>query len=47
VKASDRGQVTSQLPQQPCLPRSCTGGHGTVPYEQNTQQSPGFGRSTA
>jgi len=22
-----------------------TGGHGTEPYEQNTQQSPGFGRS--
>jgi len=23
------------------------GGHGTEPYEQNTQQSPGFGRSIA
>jgi hypothetical protein len=23
----------------------CTGGHETEPYEQNTQQSPGFGRS--
>jgi hypothetical protein len=23
------------------------GGHGTEPYEQNTQQSPGFGRSVA
>jgi hypothetical protein len=22
---------------------SCIGGHGTLPYEQNTQQSPGFG----
>lgn len=22
----------------------CTGGHGTVPYEQNTQQSPALGR---
>jgi hypothetical protein len=31
------------------LQQSCCnwiGGHGTVPYEQNTQQSPGFGRST-
>lgn len=26
--------------------RRCTGGHGTDPYEQNTQQSPGRGRST-
>jgi hypothetical protein len=24
---------------------ACTGGHGTVPYEQNTQQSPGSGLS--
>jgi hypothetical protein len=24
-----------------------TGGHGTEPYEQNTQQSPSFGRSLA
>jgi hypothetical protein len=23
------------------------GGHGTDPNEQNTQQSPGFGRSSA
>jgi hypothetical protein len=23
------------------------GGHFTVPYEQNTQQSPGFGRINA
>jgi hypothetical protein len=23
------------------------GGQGTEPYEQNTQQSPGFGRSNA
>ena len=27
-------------------PASCTGGQGTEPYEQNTQQSPAFGRST-
>lgn len=26
-------------------PRDCTGGHGTSPYEQKTQQSPGFGRT--
>ena len=25
----------------------CAGGHGTVPYEQNTQQSPAAGCSTA
>jgi hypothetical protein len=24
---------------------ACIGGHGTEPYEQNTQQLPGFGRS--
>jgi hypothetical protein len=28
------------------VPETCTGGQGTVPYEQNTQQSPGFGRIT-
>ena len=30
-------------------PERCawTGGHGEEPYEQNTQQSPGFGRSLA
>ena len=29
-------------------PRSaCTGGHGVSPWEQNTQQSPGFGFSSA
>jgi hypothetical protein len=32
---------------QPQQPRSCwIGGHFTSPYEQNTQQSPGFGFST-
>jgi hypothetical protein len=25
----------------------CTGGHGTEPYEQNTQQSPSLGRMSA
>jgi hypothetical protein len=24
----------------------CIGGHGTLPYEQKTQQWPGFGRSS-
>ena len=29
-----------------CPERSAwIGGHGTEPYEQNTQQSPGFGRN--
>jgi hypothetical protein len=32
-----------QLEQPRCI---CTGGHLTEPYEQNTQQSPAFGRST-
>jgi len=34
------------LQQQQSLP-SCIGGQGTLPYEQNTQQSPGFGLSSA
>jgi len=33
------------LAQQPRWP--CIGGHFTVAYEQNTQQSPGFGRNSA
>ncbi len=28
------------------LSPACCGGHLTEPYEQNTQQSPAFGRST-
>jgi hypothetical protein len=32
------------VPPEPRRP-AWTGGHGTEPYEQNTQQSPGFGRS--
>jgi hypothetical protein len=31
--------------EQPCC--ICMGGHFTDPYEQNTQQSPAKGRSTA
>jgi two-component system phosphate regulon sensor histidine kinase PhoR len=38
------GDQAPQLEQPPCI---CTGGHLTEPYEQNTQQSPDFGRSTA
>ena len=34
--------LPDQLLQQDAVP-SCIGGHGTLPYEQNTQQSPGFG----
>jgi hypothetical protein len=30
-----------------CFPCAWTGGQGTVPYEQNTQQSPGRGLNTA
>ncbi len=33
-----------QLEQPRCI---CTGGHLTEAYEQNTQQSPAFGRNTA
>lgn len=33
-----------QLEQPGCI---CTGGHLSEPYEQNTQQSPVFGRNTA
>src|SRR6266700_1244240 len=29
------------------IPAACIGGHLTEPYEQNTQQSPAFGRSRA
>jgi hypothetical protein len=31
--------------QQPVAPWACFGGQGTEPKEQNTQQSPLFGRS--
>jgi hypothetical protein len=33
--------------QQHRRPEFWTGGHGTFPYEQNTQQSPGLGLSIA
>jgi len=36
-----------KLLQQLDLPSVWIGGHGTEPYEQNTQQSPFFGFSNA
>src|SRR5262249_10160650 len=44
------GHLTTQPAQQEAAPVSpersaWIGGHGTEPYEQNTQQSPCFGRS--
>ena len=42
------GRSGAVVPQHAApAPASCTGGHGTEPYEQNTQQSPAFGRSNA
>jgi hypothetical protein len=35
----------SSFAQQPDARWSCIGGHGTDPWEQNTQQSPLFGRN--
>jgi hypothetical protein len=35
----------TDLTQQPVTPSACLGGQGTEPKEQNTQQSPLFGRS--
>jgi hypothetical protein len=40
-----RGEAGPQQSASPG-PASCTGGQGTEPYEQKTQQSPAFGRST-
>jgi hypothetical protein len=37
-------QVIERKQQEPC---ACIGGHFTEPNEQNTQQSPGLGRSRA
>ncbi len=41
-------QVIAGPPQlaPPPLPSSWIGGHGTVPYEQKTQQSSSFGRNS-
>ena len=36
-------QFNPMLEQPRCI---CMGGHLTEPYEQNTQQSPAFGRNT-
>lgn len=37
------GGQPQQLDERPVC---CIGGHGTVPYEQKTQQSPAVGRKT-
>jgi hypothetical protein len=37
--------ATSVNNYQQQLEAACTGGHGTLPKEQNTQQSPGLGLS--
>jgi hypothetical protein len=42
-----RRKTSDGLVQAQQAPSDCRGGHGTVPYEQNTQQSPGLGRRTA
>ena len=42
--AAYEAAVAFATPQQPLA--VWTGGHLTEPYEQKTQQSPGFGRST-
>jgi hypothetical protein len=42
-----RVEPASVQPLAQQAPARCTGGHLTVPYEQNTQQSPGCGRSRA
>ncbi len=39
--------VRNHVLQQPLRPFSCTGGQGTLPQEQNTQQSPGLGLRSA
>ncbi|AIF47582.1 hypothetical protein HY57_10025 [Dyella japonica A8] len=46
IGATARKAGDAQWPQQddPCC---WIGGHGTEPYEQNTQQSPAFGFSSA
>jgi len=36
-----------QVDDRPFIRASWTGGHGTLPYEQNTQQSPALGLSRA
>lgn len=43
--ASGRLKCESSYPQQDFC--CWIGGHGTLPYEQNTQQSPAFGRRSS
>ena len=40
-------QTVQQPPAGGLSARNWIGGHGRDPYEQNTQQSPALGRSTA
>ena len=40
-----RWEQSESYEQQPAF--AWMGGHGTEPYEQNTQQSPAFGRNIA
>jgi hypothetical protein len=41
-----RSNTVAPKPYAQQLPPTCCGGHFTEPYEQNTQQSPIFGRKT-
>lgn len=45
ARGCEAAAKAAHVPQQLDLP-AWTGGHSTVPYEQNTQQSPCLGRST-
>ncbi len=46
--ASQHASAAITLHEQHAGPPSlCTGGQGVLPYEQKTQQSPGFARTTA
>lgn len=42
-----RSSYDSSAQQSSWPPLDCRGGQGVVPYEQNTQQSPGTGRNNA
>lgn len=47
LKVAEQANLYVVEPQQASSPLAWIGGHGTEPNEQNTQQSPGFGRKTA
>src|SRR5579863_3322117 len=44
---ADHDRCEDQRGVQVGVSPACTGGHGTDPYEQNTQQSPGLGRRSS